>query len=342
MMPAYHIGTLDGPSRKLLASGEALEPPSSEPRPVFLHPKRWQKALLTIKTPVSHDSKIFTFSLEHPQQQLGLPVGQHLLLRLRDPATREALIRAYTPISSPSPSCSSSPSDDDDNDAAAAEEARGRLDVLIKIYSKGVMTQALDALPIGHGLEVKGPVGKFEYLGRGVCAIAGRGQVVVGRFVMVCAGSGITPILAVLRAVLVDDGDATECTVLDGNRSEEDILCREEMETLLTRRVRRVRRRARLGGGGVEHRCRIVHTLTKPGPGWTGGRGRLDRALFEREAGPPPAPATSPSPSPNSSDGEAGHGAGALVLVCGPEAMERSVRESFVGMGWMEEDLLFF
>lgn len=212
--------------------------------------------------------------------------------------------------------------------------------MLIKIYGTGVMTQALDALPIGHGLEVKGPVGKFEYLGRGACAIAGRGQVVVSRFVMVCAGSGITPILAVLRAVLMDDRDATACTVLDGNRSEEDILCREEMDALLTRRRRRTRGRLGGGGGGVEDRCRIVHTLTRPGPGWTGGRGRLDRALFEREAGPPPS--LPPSPSLKSSDEEAGHGVGALVLVCGPEAMEKTVRESFVGMGWREEDLLFF
>lgn len=310
MMPTYHIGTLDAASRKLLESGESLEPaaaPTPEPRAVFLDPRRWQKASLAAKTPISSDTKIFTFALEHPAQQVGLPVGQHLLMRLRDPATREAVVRAYTPLSDP------------------AGEERGRLDVLVKIYRAsedgghrgGAMTQALDSLPLGHWVELKGPVGRFEYLGRGRCAIGGggggAGERQVGGFVMVCAGSGITPILAVLRAVVADPGDATRCTVLDGNRREEDILCRRELDELVAR-----------GGGCGASRSRVVHTLTRPGPAWTGGRGRMDRALFEREVGPPRA------------------GADVLVLVCGPEPMERTVRESFTAMGWREEDLLFF
>ena len=30
--------------------------------------------------------------------------------------------------------------------------------------------KALDALPIGHGVDLKGPGGKFEYLGKGQCS----------------------------------------------------------------------------------------------------------------------------------------------------------------------------
>ncbi|KAB5572345.1 hypothetical protein GE09DRAFT_664745 [Coniochaeta sp. 2T2.1] len=293
MMPTHHVGTLDPTSLKLLAETEA-PPESTDPRPIFLQSKAWSKAILTEKKRVSSDTKIFSFKLDHEAQLVGLPVGQHLMLRLRDPASREALIRAYTPISEGT--------------------ERGVLHVLVKIYydtpdrKGGRMTQALDSIPVGHFVEFKGPVGKFEYLGRGRCSIGGRERR-VNKFVMVCAGSGITPIYQVLRAVVKDEGDETKCLVLDGNRVEEDILCKEELDGL-----------ARANGA----KCEVVYTLTRPGEGWKGLRGRMDRALFESRVGAPPK------------DGDA------LVLVCGPETMENSVLEIFKGMGWREEDLLFF
>ncbi|KAJ4300472.1 Omega-amidase nit3 [Collariella sp. IMI 366227] len=116
-------------------------------------------ALLSHKITISRTPKSST-SPSPPHPTLGLPVGQHLMIRLRDPATREAIIRAYTPLS---------PGTD-----------MGELRVLIKIYRDsadgtqkgGVMTQALDSLPPGHPVEFKGPVGKFEYLDNMVPTIA--------------------------------------------------------------------------------------------------------------------------------------------------------------------------
>lgn len=298
MMPSYHIGTLSATSRKTLAAGDTAEASEEEPRPVFLHPKTWRKARLTSKTPISADTKIFTFTLDHPAQAVGLPTGQHLMVRLRDPATREAIIRAYTPLSD-------------------TWSEKGKLDVLVKIYRKtdtlpgGLMTQALDSIPLGHWVEFKGPVGRFEYLGKGNFAVGGGKVRRIRRFVMVCAGSGVTPVYAVLRAVMRED-DAEEtprCLVLDGNRTEEDILCRAEMDALAE---------------GKEERCRIVHTLTRPPDGWTGGTGFMDAKLFEREAGPP------------------GEARDEMVLYCGPPGLEKSVKENFTRMGWREEDFAFF
>lgn len=253
---------------------------------------------MTSKTPISADTKIFTFTLDHPDQAVGLPTGQHLMVRLRDPATREAIIRAYTPLSD-------------------TWSERGKLDVLVKIYRKtdtlpgGLMTQALDSIPLGHWVEFKGPVGRFEYLGKGNFAVGGGKVRRIRRFVMVCAGSGVTPIYAVLRAVMREENaeETPRCLVLDGNRTEADILCRAEMDVLAK---------------GKEERCRIVHTLTSPGGGWTGGRGFMGAELFEREAGPP------------------GEARDEMVLYCGPPALEKSVRENFTRMGWREEDFAFF
>jgi nitrate reductase (NAD(P)H) len=297
MMPDYHIGALDPDDVAKLNDPDSAAPATSEPRPIFLQSKAWSKAVLSAKRRISADTKIFSFTLDHAAQSVGLPIGQHLMMRLRDPSSREAIIRAYTPVS-------------EHTDC-------GVLHVLVKIYydapdrQGGRMTQALDALPLGDAVDFKGPVGKFEYLGRGRCNISGRERR-VRRFIMVCAGSGITPIFQVLRAVLRDPEDPTFCLVLDGNRVEEDILCKAEMDAMAE---------------GQAHKCRLLYALTRPEAHWTGLRGRMDKELFEREVGLCRNKDT---------------GGEDLVLVCGPESMEKSVRTVFSAMGWADEDLLFF
>ena len=296
MMPDYHIGTLDKASRGALSNGDAAGEENDPSRPVFLQSKAWTKAILEQKNRVSADSFIFVFRLDHECQHIGLPTGQHLLVRLRDPATREAIIRSYTPLSE------------------ATEQ--GRLRILIKVYydtperKGGKMTQALDAIPLGHFVDFKGPVGKFKYLGRGQCSVSGSPRH-IRRFIMVCAGSGITPIFQVLRAVMKDAEDQTKCLVLDGNRDEQDILCRTELDAM---------------ANANSHKYRLLYTLSRPGSNWDGRKGRMDKSLFASEVGPP-------------SNAEARD---EMVLICGPEAMERTVREVFREMGWSENDLLFF
>jgi nitrate reductase (NAD(P)H) len=295
MMTKYHIGTLDEVSRKALALGEETPLESAEVRPVFLQSKIWTKAILSSKKAISKDTRIFTFDLEHPDQIIGLPIGQHLMLRLRDPVTREAIIRSYTPISEGS--------------------NKGTLDILIKIYFDtkervgGKMTKALDAIPVGHFVDFKGPIGKFEYLGNGSCKISGKARH-IKKFIMICAGSGITPIFQVLRAVITNPSDPTQCLVLDGNRAEEDILCREEIDVLCI---------------GNEERVKLIHTLTQPAESWMGVRGRVGKELLEKEVGAYEAK--------NSEE---------LVLICGPETLEKSVHGILNGMGWKDDDLLFF
>lgn len=296
MLPEYHIGCLDEASQSILASSETTEADiASGPRETFLQTKVWTKGILSAKKQLSADTKIFTFDLEHASQVSGLPIGKHLMMRLRDPVTREAIIRSYTPISD--------------------IDEKGKLHVLVKVYydsperKGGMMTQALDAIPVGHFVDFKGPTGHFEYLGKGICTIGSK-QRKVKRFIMVCAGSGITPIFQVLRAVMKDREDPTSCLVLNGNRCEEDILCKEALDTMVI---------------GNDHKCRLLYTLSKPEPTWTGLKGRMSKELFEQEVGP--------CRSINGED---------LVLVCGPEALEKSAHSILTGMGWKDEDLLFF
>jgi nitrate reductase (NAD(P)H) len=292
MMPDYHIGSLDEASRKILAEGEPVQE-SNEPRPVFLDSRTWNKALLQSKIPVSWDTRVFTFKLDHDEQALGLPTGQHLMIRLRDPVTREAIIRSYTPISQTT--------------------KKGTVDVLIKIYADsqervgGKMTKALDAIPTGHWVDFKGPIGKFEYIGRGLCAVNGKERR-VKKFYMVCGGSGITPIYQVLRAVMQDKQDATHCTLLNGNRLVEDILCREDLDAFARENPAR---------------CKLLYTLTKGPEDWEGLRGRIGSSLLQEHC-------------PRGAERDS------LVLICGPEALEKSTHRALNEQGWEDDDLMFF
>ncbi|OJJ73638.1 hypothetical protein ASPBRDRAFT_121454 [Aspergillus brasiliensis CBS 101740] len=289
MMPDYHIGTMDKASLEALKNDTT--PQSDEPRATFLQSKSWTKATLVRRKDVSWDTRIFTFQLQHDKQTLGLPIGQHLMIKVADPTSKEAIIRSYTPIS-------------DTNQ-------EGTMDLLVKIYfdtptvKGGKMTMALEKLALGSEIDCKGPTGRFEYLGNGNIMVSGKERH-VSSFKMICGGTGITPIFQVLRAVMQDKQDPTSCVVLDGNRQEEDILCRAELDTYEALDSKK---------------CKVVHTLTKAPDSWTGRRGRISEDLLKEYAIP---------------DGKS------MVLICGPEAMEKSARKILLEQGWAESDLHFF
>ncbi|KAJ5917698.1 Eukaryotic molybdopterin oxidoreductase [Penicillium verhagenii] len=289
MMPEYHIGTLDKASLESLNSDSTAV--SAEPRSIFLQSRSWAKMKLSEVKNVSWDTKIFVFDLEHDGQSLGLPIGQHLMIKVPDPTNKEAIIRSYTPIS-------------DTN-------VKGKMELLVKIYFPtgnipgGKMTMALDALVVGAEIDCKGPTGRFEYLGNGRVTISGKERK-VRSFKMICGGTGLTPIFQVLRAVMLDHQDPTTCVVLDGNRLEEDILCRAELDAYVAVDSRK---------------CTVVHTLSKASDKWVGRRGRISEELIKEYAAP---------------------GEDSMAIICGPEAMEKSARKILLDQGWAESDLHFF
>jgi len=290
MMPGYHIGTLDA-AGKIALSEPQSEVTTNEPRETFLQPRAWTQAVLESKRHISADTMIFTFTLEHDSQTLGLPVGQHLMIRLRDPVSREAIIRPYTPISEIT--------------------RKGHLDVLIKLYldeslsKSGKMSKAIQALPIGHGVDFKGPIGKFIYAGNGLCLVNGTPKR-VKRLAMICGGSGITPIYQVFRAVMRDKSDPTTCTLLNGNRLVEDILCKDDLDALLK---------------GNEDRAEVIYTLTQAPETWKGLKGRINGELARKHC---------------RRDDET------MVLICGPPALEKSIHVALKEQGWTDDQILFF
>ncbi|SPO35721.1 probable Nitrate reductase [NADPH] [Pseudozyma flocculosa] len=330
MMRDFHLGrlealTADERTVDGLAKEEEAEEESSRP---FLEPKRWKKTRLVSKTIVSPDSRIFRFALGHEAQRCGLPVGQHVFLRVkrRNPATGEieTIQRAYTPYS--------------------GDEQLGFLDILIK------MTMALETIPLDGGagdgegdgedpvtIELKGPLGSFTYLGDARIRWKPSDRVrTVRRLAMIAGGSGITPIWSTLKAIADEyllaktAGSAAALRPLDislvyGNRTEVDILARTELQKLVDI---------------LDGRLTISHYLSNATDQWTGPRGRVDLAALEAHL--PPAPRRT-GEGEGEGEGEGDELEDTLALVCGPPPMEKAVRQSLAALGWdVERTVVFF
>jgi cytochrome-b5 reductase len=99
------------------------------------------------------------------------------------------------------------------------------------------MTQFLDAMKIGDTIAFRGPSGKLKYLGNGKFSIKKLRneppqEVKVKNVNMIAGGSGITPMLQLVRDILKHKDDPTQVKLLYANQSEDDILLRKEIDEL--------------------------------------------------------------------------------------------------------------
>ncbi|KAL5704237.1 hypothetical protein ACHQM5_022690 [Ranunculus cassubicifolius] len=182
-----------------------------------LIPREKVPCKLIAKTSISHDVRLFRFALPSPDNVLGLPVGKHIFLCAT--IDGKLCMRAYTPTST-------------------IDEV-GYFELVIKVYFKGVvpqfpnggiLSQYLDSLELGSSLDIKGPLGHIEYVGRGNFLVHGKTKY-AKKLAMLAGGTGITPIYQVMQAILKDPEDDTEMYVIYANRTEDDILLRDELDS---------------------------------------------------------------------------------------------------------------
>ncbi|XP_056653456.1 NADH-cytochrome b5 reductase 3 isoform X2 [Monodelphis domestica] len=230
------------------------------------------------KENISHDTRRFRFALPSPHHVLGLPVGQHIYLSAR--IDGNLVIRPYTPVSS-----------DDD---------KGFVDLVIKVYFKdshpkfpagGKMSQYLESLKIGDAVDFRGPSGLLVYHGKGKFAIrpdkkSEPAVKTVKSVGMIAGGTGITPMLQIIRAIMKDPEDHTVCHLLFANQTEKDILLRPELEELRTQH---------------SARFKLWFTVDRAPQDWDYSQGFVNEDMI-REHLPPPE-------------------AEPLILMCGPPPM---------------------
>lgn len=236
-------------------------------RKKFLNKKRQELPVAKI-TQLSHDTLRFTFALPRAAPVLGLPVGKHFKLYApnakgvvagqwngRDDAEAgdDEIERKYTPTTS-------------DSDV-------GSVDLVIKVYKRGVvdrfpdggkMSQYMASLKVGDMVTISGPWGMNEYLGKGRFKVGSK-ELTCTKLNMLAGGTGITPMLQVMSAILKDAADPTQISLIYANQTPDDILVRDELEALAKQHPTRLK---------------LWYTVDRPGGDWAYSTGFMTAEMF--------------------------------------------------------------
>lgn len=179
--------------------------------------------------------------------------------------------------------------------------------VIVKTVKGGLMSGYLNTrLQPGDELEVMVPQGKFtiplalEY---------------ARSFYLVAAGSGITPILSLLREIVETEPRST-VFLLFGNREESDIIERETLDQLAAKYEDQLHITYILSQPKKEKSSGLSGWLGKKHSNWAGKTGRIDAREVKRwyDENPPRHAETQ-------------------VMVCGPGSMDEVVLQAFMECG---------
>jgi cytochrome-b5 reductase len=169
--------------------------------PTSFSPKEFRKFPVDSVKQVNHNTKLIRLRLDSPEHTIGMSVASLVSVNGIDEETNEKQARPYTPIST--------------------NEDKGYCDLLIKVYPLGIVSKYLGSVKPGDEVEIKGPFKKIAYkpnMKRHIGMIAG--------------GSGVTPMLQLMREIARNPADRTEVTFLFANVGTEDILLRDELDSL--------------------------------------------------------------------------------------------------------------
>jgi cytochrome-b5 reductase len=232
-----------------------------EPRAIIVPPggcqlgDAWTACTLVCRDDISSDVACFTFALPDASKSLGLPTCACILVRTVL-ADGEVVVRPYTPVST---NCEV-----------------GMFVLMVKRYPNGKMSGYMHALQLGSrmafqhltvNVKIQYPFGRRRRIG------------------MIAGGTGITPCLQALHALLALPGDDAEISLLYGSRTASDLLAYETLQRWAASYTKRLA-------------VRCILSAEPETSLWKGARGRIGSPLIE-EFLPPP-----------SSD--------CLILVCGP------------------------
>ncbi|XP_057971377.1 NADH--cytochrome b5 reductase 1-like isoform X1 [Malania oleifera] len=232
-----------------------------------LDPENFKEFKLVKRTQLSHNVAKFKFALPTPMSVLGLPIGQHMSCRGKD-SLGEEVTKPYTPTT--------------------LDSNVGYFELVIKMYPQGRMSHHFREMREGDYLAVKGPKGRFKYQ---------PGQ--VKAFGMVAGGTGITPMYQVARAILENPNDNTKINLVYANVTYDDILLKEELDTIAS---------------NFPQRFAVYYVLNQPPVGWDGGVGFVSKDMIQTHC---------PGPAPD-----------IQILRCGPPPMNKAMAAHLDALGY--------
>lgn len=228
-----------------------------------LNPNEFVKLRLKSTEFISPNTTRHRFELQSPEHETGLTVASCIVARAE--VDGKTVTRPYTPIS--------------------LNHQRGYMDLLVKSYPKplGVMSRHIQSLRPGHdALEFKGPYPKIQYKANMKKKIG-----------MIAGGTGITPMLQIIREVLSNPEDRTQISLIFANVTEADVLLKDELDALQY----------------LYPEFKVYYTLDKPPRGWQQGTGYVTAEMIAKHL---------PTNKNNAPDD-------VLILVCGPKGMMEMV-----------------
>jgi ferredoxin-NADP reductase len=229
----------------------------------------WQIA--TVKAITTETERAKTFTLELPDWQPHR-AGQHYDVRLTAEDGYQAE-RSYSIASEP--------------------ERAGEIDLTVERIADGEVSGYMhDVLVPGDRIEVRGPIGGYFVWQAGDAGSLG----------LVAGGSGVVPLMAMLRHRAAADG-RQPARLLYSSRTADDIIYRAQLDRLSGR-----------AGGDGEAAPGVFYTLTRGAPdGWSGFARRIDADMLREVLGP--------------------LGLDVRVFVCGPTLLVESVADALVEIG---------
>lgn len=236
---------------------------------VFVKTKAPTPYMLTAIGSDTHDTKTFRFGLP-ADATLDMQPGDFLYVHAT--IDGKMIKRAYTPSSLPG--------------------TTGYFDLTVKRYEAGVVSKYLHNQCVGDSVLMSGP----NPGGHWVDGMAKRVGFVAG-------GTGITPMISIIRWILTKQIDA-ELFLIFANKTEADIIFRQEWDRNLQ--------------DYPNFHC--YYLLEQPPAEWTQGTGRVTTDVLRRHL-PPPGPDT-------------------CVFLCGPPPMVDTLEATLKELGYPEQAII--
>lgn len=225
------------------------------------------KMKLVKKETCATNVRKFYLELPNKKYKHGVPIGQHVVFLAI--INGKMVSRQYMPTK--------------------FDEKNGIIEFIIKMYVGGLMTGYLDSLDMQSYIDVCGPVGPLIYNGKGMFTITYplNEEVFIKRakkIGFIAGGSGIGPILIILRALHREGKEAPPTSLLYANKAEDDIIAKDLLNQFV-----------------LEHKfLEMALILQDPPPNWKGLVGTVtkeaviqympkpDCETFIMICGPPP------------------------------------------------------
>lgn len=171
--------------------------------------------------------------------------------------------------------------------------------ITVKRIENGIASSYLiDQVQVGDILEVIEPMGQFSIEPN---------ENTTRNLVMIGAGSGITPLISMIKSILIVEGEST-IHLIYGNRNQSLILFDEELKALEKK---------------YPERLKIEYILSRPEAGWQGDTGRIDQPYMLKKL------AALPQEIQQSAD----------YYMCGPTGMMDEVQKALKSIAVTEQNI---